>query len=121
MNALGVQTHKMRAVFAVLIAHAGVDTEQVCIRTVGTFSKRDADLWNSQTTRFANSEEIFAGYIIFTALHIVIGIDVSEDSTAHKYMRSSIAIRFYFFEAFIHPVNAVLAMNHLNIIQMLSG
>jgi hypothetical protein len=84
MNALGVQTHKMRAIFAVFITHARVDAEQVCIRTVGTFAERDAELWNSKMTGVADSEEIFTGYIMSAALRIAIRVYVSENSTSHE-------------------------------------
>jgi len=38
MNAFRVKAHKMGAVFAGISSYAGIDAEQVCIRTVGAFT-----------------------------------------------------------------------------------
>lgn len=60
----------------------------------------------------AHGEEILASLIIFTVLHGLILLDMAVNSTAHEDVRMDTAVRFDLLEAFIHPVDAVLAANH---------
>jgi hypothetical protein len=115
MNAFSVQAHKMRTILAILVAYAGINAEQVCIRTVNALPQGDAKLWYGQMTGVADGKEVFARHIVFAALDLFRFFKIAKNATTHENVGCRIAIRFYFIKALIYPLNAILAVDHLNV------
>jgi len=62
-----MQTYKVGAVPAILVALAGLHAEQVRIRAIGALAQRDTDLRDRNAADAANGEEIRTGLVILAA------------------------------------------------------
>jgi len=114
-----MQPEEVDAELAALIAFAGLNAEQVGIRTVCAFAQGYANLGDRDMAGTADREEILALPEMFAASQIFVIFDKAENSTAHENMRMGAMIRFNLFEAFIGPINAIPAVDHNTaIIQM---
>jgi hypothetical protein len=108
----GVEPDEMRAILAVIAADAVLDAEQVGICAIRTFSKRNADLGYSNAARLADGEEILAFDIVRATIKSSIALAESVYAAAHEKVRACACVSLNLFEALIHPVDAIAAMNH---------
>ena len=107
-----MQTNKMRAILATLTPLTGIDAEQVRIRAVEALTQRDADFGDRYVACHADGEEILAGMIMLAIWKVLVFLYKAENSTAHENVGMGAMVRFDLFEAFIHPIDAILAVNH---------
>jgi len=107
-----MQAYKVGAVLAILVALAGLYTEQVRIRTIGALAQRDADLRDRNAADAANGEEIRANLIVLAALQSLVVFPETENPASHENMGMRIAIGFNFPQAFVQPMDAVSTINH---------
>lgn len=63
----------------------------------------------------ADGEEILAFAIVLAVIQILIILNEAIDATAHENMRMPSMIRFYLLKTFVHPINAIPAINHKRI------
>jgi len=120
MRPLGGQANKMGAIFAILIAHAGINAEKIRVGAIGAFSQRNTDFWNGQTASVADAKEVFADHIMSAILAVFISLNGTIDLAAHENVRAISRISLDLPEAFIDPMDAVFAENHcLEIFQSL--
>jgi hypothetical protein len=108
-----VQTDKVGAIFPAFAANAGIDAEQVGVRTVDAFRERDADLGNGDFTGTANREEVPAGYVMLAFWEVLVVFNEAENPASHENVRMLAVIGLDLFQAFIRPVDAVFAVYHI--------
>jgi hypothetical protein len=116
-----VQTNKVGAIFPAFAANAGIDAEQVGIRTVDAFRQRDTDLGNGDFTGTANREEVPAGYVVPAFGEILVVFDEAENPASHENVRVLAVIGLDLFQAFIRPVDAVFTVYHGMICRCIPG
>jgi hypothetical protein len=68
----------------------------------------------------AYREEILAGLIMLAVLHFIKVFDAAKDSTAHKNMRMRSMIRFDLIKAFVYPMDTILTVDHIEVLNMRS-
>jgi len=64
-------------------------------------------------TGAADGEEIRTECVMLAVLYFTRVFNVSKNPTTHENVRMSAVIRLDLFKALIHPVDAILAMNHV--------
>ena len=113
VDPFGVETDKMSAIFTAVSPHAGIDAEKIGIGAIDALPQRHANFWHRDVAGTADREKILAEDVVFTVLQMIVVFEEAENPAAHEDVRSSTVIRLDLFEAFIHPVDAVLTVNHL--------
>jgi len=108
----GVQTDEVSAVFAVISAHAGIDAEQICVRAIDALPEGNTDLRHHDFACITDNKEIVAFNVILALGQILVLFDEAKNPASHKNVRMLALIGLDFFQAFIHPVDAVFALNH---------
>jgi hypothetical protein len=115
MDSLGMKPYEMGAVPAVLTSNARFDTEQIRIGAVDAFAEGNADLWDDNLAGTADCKQILARNVLGTALQICL-LAGAKDTAAHEYMRMSAVIGFNVLKTLVHPVDAISAINHEDIL-----
>lgn len=108
----GAEPDEMRAVLAAIAAEAVLDAEQVGVCAICAFSKRNADFGHSNAAGVADGEEILAFDIVRATLQSSIALAEPVYAAAHEKVRACACVGLNLFEALIHPVDAIAAMNH---------
>jgi hypothetical protein len=116
MNSLGVQPNKMSAVLTILVPNARFDAEQVRVGAVDAFSQGHADFGNDDLAGITDSKEVLALNVSGATLDIAGLFAGAEDPAAHKDMRMGVMIGFNVMKTFIHPVDAVFAVDHKTVL-----
>lgn len=102
----------MSAVFTTVAPHAGVNAEQIRVRTIDAFTQGNTDFGDGRLTCIANGKKVAAPAVIFTGLSLIISVEVSEDAASHENMGLIPGVCLYLLQAFIDPVYTVFAVNH---------
>jgi hypothetical protein len=102
----------MRAILSVFPALARIDAEQVCICAIKTFPQGNAYLGDRYTARTAKGEKIFTDLVMLAVLRLMVYFKRAENTTAHENMRAGAAIHLYLSQAFVRPMDAILAIHN---------
>jgi hypothetical protein len=112
----GVQPNEMSAVLAVLAPDARFDAEQVRIRAIDAFSQRDTYLGDYYFAGITDRKQVLARLVAGTTLEIPGLFRHAVDPATHEQMRMSVVVGFNFLKTFVHPVDAVPAVDHSSIL-----
>lgn len=91
-----MKADKVSAVFSIVVSNAGINAEEVGIRTVGTFSHGNTDPWHCDLAGIADYKEVFAFSIALAAFELVNSLKIAENAATHKNMRFFLRIILYF-------------------------